>query len=556
MRNYLLLLLFVIASLMPISQTELYAQDPSNDNVTLVVSGEGTTKDEATKNALRSAIEQAFGTFVSANTTVLNDEIVSDEIVSVASGNIQNYKEISSVEIDEGKMVTLQATVSVDKLISYAQNKGMETEFAGATFAMNRKMKILNEQNELIVYENLRSQLLRMTPGLFDYAIELHGPRERRDGKINIDADIILLTNQNTVNFFTHIHNTLYSLMLSDSEVEEYKNMNRKFNRESLWCAKYQDRSSKQFEFNTRTGVWKNFKEDLDKIITYAAWLNFNIIDNLGNSKGLLYVDNPKDSIEKYYENGANIFPSSIRHIIPKDVNMRPLYSDIWDAICDSHNPNHRNLSDLINNYIVNIPQKGEKFIVADRYPLLYTADEVENITKIEIRPNEMDPFELRRILGSSNIDEGFDEEFGSKYSDFNLGTYGSRKEDRPWFELGKPFHKFRKKPKYFVIYSGAQLSMEAFYNYGRILDYEIWAMNADGTPAEMVQKGTLKDTPEVQYIFLPDDVVERFNEMPIIFYPKSIARGRKYKNFAISEIYLHHGETLRKPSSGTQIDK
>lgn len=58
------------------------------DEVILTVSADGTTKEEAVKAALRSAIEQAYGTFVSANTTLLNDELVKDEIVNYTSGNI------------------------------------------------------------------------------------------------------------------------------------------------------------------------------------------------------------------------------------------------------------------------------------------------------------------------------------------------------------------------------------------------------------------------------------------------------------------------------------
>ena len=64
----------------------------AKDEVLLIVSGDGSTKEEATKAALRSAIEQAFGTFVSSNTKILNDELVKDEIVTVASGNIKSYK--------------------------------------------------------------------------------------------------------------------------------------------------------------------------------------------------------------------------------------------------------------------------------------------------------------------------------------------------------------------------------------------------------------------------------------------------------------------------------
>ena len=39
-----------------------------NEVITLIVTSDGTNKDEAIKNALRSAIEQTYGVFVSAST--------------------------------------------------------------------------------------------------------------------------------------------------------------------------------------------------------------------------------------------------------------------------------------------------------------------------------------------------------------------------------------------------------------------------------------------------------------------------------------------------------
>ena len=144
------------------------------NNVTLIVSADGSTKDEATKTALRSAIEQAYGTFVSANTTILNDELVKDEIVTISSGNIKEYKEIDSRQMPNGNMhVTLQATVSISKLVSYAQSKGVETEFAGATFAMNMKMKELNKQNELKALKNLTVQVKELLPYSFNAEITI-----------------------------------------------------------------------------------------------------------------------------------------------------------------------------------------------------------------------------------------------------------------------------------------------------------------------------------------------------------------------------------------------
>ena len=86
MKKYLLLFAFIGTSMMAFAQ---------NDEVTLMVSSDGPTKDEAVKTALRSAIEQAYGTFVSATTEILNDELVKDEIITVTQGNIKNYNEVA-----------------------------------------------------------------------------------------------------------------------------------------------------------------------------------------------------------------------------------------------------------------------------------------------------------------------------------------------------------------------------------------------------------------------------------------------------------------------------
>lgn len=197
------------------------------DEVTLVVSADGPTKDEATKTAFRSAIEQAYGTFVSANTTILNDELVKDEIVTISTGNIKEYKEISSEQMPNGNMyVTLQATVSISKLVSYAQSKGAETEFAGATFGINLKMKELNKQNEIATLENLEKQLTNI-PHLFDYELELEEP------KINgavcyIYGKVHLLYNTNTDLYNDLLFHTLDAIRLSDNEINEYNEIGLK----------------------------------------------------------------------------------------------------------------------------------------------------------------------------------------------------------------------------------------------------------------------------------------------------------------------------------------
>ena len=75
------------------------------NEVSLVVTGEGATKEEATNNALRSAIEQAFGVFVSANTEILNDEIVNIlRKLGVIEKVIPTYKDKIKVKLLDDKL--------------------------------------------------------------------------------------------------------------------------------------------------------------------------------------------------------------------------------------------------------------------------------------------------------------------------------------------------------------------------------------------------------------------------------------------------------------------
>lgn len=158
--------------------------------VTLTVSSDGTTKEDATKNALRSAIEQAYGAFVSANTTILNDELVKDEIVTVSNGSIKDYKEISAVKTDNGNhFVTLTATVSLPNLISYAKSHGNECEFAGNTFGMEMKLFELQKENELKALYNLAEQMSLVAANVMEHVLTIDEPRQ----PIDQDVDFSLM---------------------------------------------------------------------------------------------------------------------------------------------------------------------------------------------------------------------------------------------------------------------------------------------------------------------------------------------------------------------------
>lgn len=187
--------------------------------VTLVTSGEGTTKAEATAAALRSAIEQSFETFVSSNTTILNDDIVKDEVATVTSGNIKSYKELSCTKDQQGVYtVSVSATVSLGKLIEYAKSHGSSAEFAGQTFAMNMKMLALNKKNEKEALDNLLVQLNTFKDNLFDFRIKVNDPEQTFDGVYDVNVCIYVVPNQNYLEFMRILMETLSALSIKESE--------------------------------------------------------------------------------------------------------------------------------------------------------------------------------------------------------------------------------------------------------------------------------------------------------------------------------------------------
>lgn len=335
----LLLLTFCL-----IGTASTYSQQ--KDEVTLVVSADGTSKEEATKIALRNAIEQTYGTFVSANTTILNDDLVKDEIVTIASGNIKSYKELFCNTTNEGKtIVSLEAIVSISNLINYAKSKGSEAEFAGATFAMNLKMKELNKKNEEEALTNLLIQVKYLFNNAFDYELTIGDPT-LSDGQKDVYTLPLYVTasyNENFNNALELIWNTLNSLSLSQDEVEEYKKHNIKtdnfifaytLNRLKYGHVMHFDSYKPYSQFLKRPIVGKPMvKEGKYKIMKYASRFkfttrqpgilkvlrlllnegisNFIINDNIGGQTSyekMYFIDNDHDYYYRIHDEDGGIF--------------------------------------------------------------------------------------------------------------------------------------------------------------------------------------------------------------------------------------------------------
>ena len=226
----IVLLLGIITLLANVS----FAQE--DKTITLTVSGQGKTQDEAKQNALRNAIEQAFGSFISSNTEILNDELVKDEIVSIANGNIQKFEVLSEVEVPEvGHATTLKATVSVTKLTSFVESKGVEIEFKGSLFGANLRQQRINENAELQAIINLCEVSNQILSKSIDYSIGVDEPvkgKGMRSFRPQQDDYQILFTiklspNKNFDQFVNYFYSSIKAISMPVPEQENYIKLNK-----------------------------------------------------------------------------------------------------------------------------------------------------------------------------------------------------------------------------------------------------------------------------------------------------------------------------------------
>lgn len=280
-------------------------QSNVNDEVTLVASGKASDSEKATTIALRSAIEQAYGTFVSANTTILNDELVKDEIVTISNGNIKSYEVLSDVKCEDGQdMVTVKATVCISKLVSYAKSKGASTEFAGATFAQSMKIKELNKKNESQALQNVLAMVKEMLPIAFDKKLYVANPSIAKaipqysnpssnlekqyydygnltDGYYKMVMYVIMEPNDNTYGVLNSIYETLQAISLSKEEIIEYEKVGINTSNIGVFMPDY----STSWEFTFRNSKEETTKWLLELATIFASeFSNFKIVDNLGDT--------------------------------------------------------------------------------------------------------------------------------------------------------------------------------------------------------------------------------------------------------------------------------
>lgn len=126
-KKYLILLgLFIF--IFPLSAASVGAQDETAKEITALGVADGKSsraRDEALNDALRKAVEQGVGTFVTTELSVEQQRLVEERIYTESQGYIQGYKIIREGPIEDIYEVKISALVRMGKLASDLQSIGL-----------------------------------------------------------------------------------------------------------------------------------------------------------------------------------------------------------------------------------------------------------------------------------------------------------------------------------------------------------------------------------------------------------------------------------------------
>lgn len=274
----------------------------NSGNVVLTCIGSGATREAAVKSALRMGIEQVYGAFVSSKTNIVNDNLASDEIVSVSSGNVIAYNIISEAQINNIVTVSVEAELSQSNIVKFAAAKGASVSTpiqSYSAFTMSVKLARLQASAEKKAFNMLYDKIRPIIPYCYDYTLQITEP-EPNYGKYRVYLWVGVKSNDNMTKCVEMIEQTSESLAISKEEADNLKKLGE---------PAYGQPWEKKFY---RTDALRSLYKRLDDPFKTSIMKGYTILDKYGQEvykgRATVYPDYPN----RYsYDNSTELFRKS-----------------------------------------------------------------------------------------------------------------------------------------------------------------------------------------------------------------------------------------------------
>jgi len=239
----------------------------------VITSGYGKNPDEALTQALRNAVEEAVGTYMTSTTRIENDDIIEDKILSLSRGFIKDFKKLAEMKVDGETKVTVAVIVTKTQILETLKASGVEVEIKGGLFFQQYAQEEQQIEDEAKVVEEFARQLPLDSP--FDYSLEYGTPVKQSDSKFKIPLTVLVKTNQNYSNHYTNLKNFLNEISV-ESRFFKAIGMANIFSKEAL--AEIRD-------YWPEPSSWKLIYRELSRSAFYLDDKNTGFVKNISQTE-------------------------------------------------------------------------------------------------------------------------------------------------------------------------------------------------------------------------------------------------------------------------------
>ncbi|MBM22978.1 MAG: hypothetical protein CMD78_01770 [Gammaproteobacteria bacterium] len=186
--------------------------------------GIGATEAEAVTDAQINALQLSYQTFISTDLVILNNQIVHDEIASLVSGTIQDFKVLSTFEDNLGLWeASIDATLTQGNLVRFAEAIGDEIKVQGSLFGTEIKQQNLNKANEPKVIQHLVKKA-EFFVDFFDVSLsdENIKPKRLDNNSWQLYFQVNITANDNFEQLYQLVYDTLDAVSMSENEIGKY----------------------------------------------------------------------------------------------------------------------------------------------------------------------------------------------------------------------------------------------------------------------------------------------------------------------------------------------
>ena len=218
-------LVFLFFSLLLISN--IHSQNEQTINIT--TTGTGLTKNDAINDALRNALEQTYGGFISSKTNITDDELFNDEVVAITSGEIHDYELVSETNIESGYAVTIVAKISQTGLNNFVtQSGGDAVSFDVNVFNVKIKLQRLNEKAEIKSINNILEILEEIYGRSIEFEFTSSNPKiNEKNKKWRVDFELTTKYNENIINFIDYFSSSIEKIAMTEKQKTAYEELGK-----------------------------------------------------------------------------------------------------------------------------------------------------------------------------------------------------------------------------------------------------------------------------------------------------------------------------------------